>query len=382
MWDKESMLVGLDVFIGALVVIGPLLAVFESPHPDYPSFSGWLRVSGVLVAIALGAPLALRRRWPLPVLGVVLAASVAADLLAIVAGASGVAAYALYMVAREEPRRRSVPALAVCLVATAGVLALAPVLNVHDVAPQYGRLHAGLGWVLYMVAWLLGWMARRHRALTAAAAAQAERQDDVDRRLHLAREVHDIVAHNLSVITVKAGVALHVAKQRPDEAVETLRVIEETGRTALAELRRLLETLRHGTNGASSAESGLDGLPALVERAEAAGVRVSMPPHGLPRLPDGMELSVHRIVAEALTNVVKHAAPADCEVLLRLEDGHVRIDVTDNGTGRATGLPGGHGLTGVRERVEAYGGEFAAGPRPEGGFAVSARLPHRPGEEA
>lgn len=373
-------MVGLDVVAGVLLTLPALLAVLEPPDPEYPGFTGWLRVAGVTVALALGLPLGLRRRWPLPVLGVVLTAACAADLLQVVSGASGVTAYALYMVARDDPRRRSLPALGVCMAAIAGVLALAPVWNVHDVPAQYGWPHAVIGWVVCGVAWVLGAMVRRHRELTALAEAQAERQDHTDRRLHLAREVHDVVAHNLSVITVKAGVALHVAEQRPEEAVETLRVIERTGRTALAEVRQLLEALRRAETETPLGDPGLAELPELVARAEAAGVEVSMPPHELPPLPGGMELSVYRIVAEALTNVVKHAAPAACEVLLRVEDGHVRVDVTDNGTARVTKLPGGHGLTGIRERVEAYGGEFCAGPRPGGGFALSARLPHMPGE--
>lgn len=376
MWERESLMVGLDVVVGVLLTIPALLAVFEAPDPDYPAFTGWLRVAGVVVALALGLPLGLRRRWPLPVLAVVLTAACAADLLQVVSGASGVTAYALYMVARDEPRRRSLPALAVCVAAVAGVLASASALNVHDAPPQYGWPHAVIGWVVCAVAWVLGAMVRRHRELTALAEAQAARQDHTDRRLHLAREVHDVVAHNLSVITVKAGVALHVAEQRPEEAVETLRVIERTGRTALAEVRQLLEALRRAETGVPTGDPGLADLPELVARAEAAGVTVSVPRHELPPLPGGMELSVYRIVAEALTNVVKHAAPASCEVLLRAEDGHVRVDVTDDGTAQVTGLPGGHGLTGVRERVEAYGGEFAAGPRPGGGFALSARLPY------
>lgn len=379
LWDKESLLVGLDVVLGVLVTIPALLAVFESPHPEYPTFAGWLRVTGLVVALALGLSLGLRRRWPLPVLGVVMVAAAAADLLQVVSGASGITAYALYMVARDEPRRRSVPAYAVCVAAVAVVLALAPVVNVHDTPSQYGWPHAVIGWVLLTIAWVLGWMVRRHRELSALAEAQAARQDHTDRRLHLAREVHDVVAHNLSVITVKAGVALHVAEQRPEEAVETLRVIERTGRTALAEVRQLLEALRRAETDAPVGDPGLADLPELVTRAEAAGVRVTMPRHDLPSLPGGMELSVYRIVAEALTNVVKHAAPTDCEVRLRLDDGWLRIDVTDNGIAHtlpADGLPGGHGLTGIRERVEAYGGEFAAGPRSGGGFALSARLPY------
>lgn len=379
LWDKDSLLVGFDVVVGVLVTIPAMLAVFEAPHPEYPTFTGWLRVAAVVVALSLGLPLAVRRRWPLPVLGVVTVAAAAADLLQVVSGASGITAYALYMVAREEPRRRSVPAYAVSMAAIAVVLALVPVVDVHDVPPQYGWTHAIIGWVLCSVGWVLGWMVRRHRELSALAEAQAARQDHTDRRLHLAREVHDVVAHNLSVITVKAGVALHVAEQRPEEAVETLRVIERTGRTALAEVRQLLEALRRTEAEAPAGDPGLADLPELVTRAEASGVRVTVPRHDLPALPGGMELSVYRIVAEALTNVVKHAAPADCEVLLRLDDGWLRIDVTDNGTAHALpagGLPGGHGLTGIRERVEAYGGEFAAGPRPGGGFALSARLPY------
>jgi signal transduction histidine kinase len=183
----------------------------------------------------------------------------------------------------------------------------------------------------------------------------------------------------MSLIAVKAGVAVHVAEARPQEALDALRVIEDTSRGSLAEMRHLLGVLRD--NGAPEGDlapvPGLDGLPGLVDRAALAGVRIDLQVRAT-ELPEGMALAVYRIVQEALTNIVKHAAPARGRVLIEQDLGEVRIEVTDDGPGIRM-LPGdqaGHGLIGMRERAMMYGGDLTAGPRREGGFAVSARLPY------
>lgn len=194
----------------------------------------------------------------------------------------------------------------------------------------------------------------------------------------MARELHDVVAHTLSLIVVKAAVANHVAEANPHEAGAALRVIEETGRKALTEVRRVLGALREDTPYAPA--PGLDELPVLARQAAIGGVDVRLDvrqeePAGA--VPESVGLAVYRIVQEAVTNVVKHAAPAACRATVTVTPGEIRVEVTDDG--RRPVLTGGegHGLIGMRERVTLHGGEFSAGPRPGGGFAVTASLPYR-----
>jgi signal transduction histidine kinase len=203
-----------------------------------------------------------------------------------------------------------------------------------------------------------------------------------EERLRIARELHDVVAHSMSLIAVKAGVANHVAASRPEEAADALRVIEDTSKQALTEMRRVLGVLR--TDDAPRDElapaPGLGNLPELAERAASAGVRVILDLRADPDLPTGVSLSGYRIVQEALTNVIRHAAPARCAVTVTARDGEVRIEVVDDGAGR--GVPPaehhpGHGLAGMRERALACGGEFTAGPHSGSGFRVNARLPYQ-----
>jgi signal transduction histidine kinase len=292
-------------------------------------------------------------------------------------GDSGVAflfplALALYPVGLLEPRRRAVLALVVCLVGTTVAIVITG-------GPWTEAAVVILGWLLLFVTWAAGRTMRARRAYAASAADGLARQAVADERLRIARELHDIVAHSLSLISVKAAVANHVARQRPEEAQDALRIIADTSRDTLNEMRRLLGVLRSESSGPELAPSpGLAGLPELADRASLAGVRVDLDVRGNGSLPDGVELSVYRIVQEALTNVVKHAAPARCRVSVDTDDHEARIEIVDDGPG-ARVMPGpvqGHGLIGMRERVMMYDGVFSAGPRTEGGFAVSARLPY------
>ncbi|WP_243717496.1 sensor histidine kinase [Actinomadura darangshiensis] len=174
------------------------------------------------------------------------------------------------------------------------------------------------------------------------------------------------------MIAVKAGVANHIAGERPGEAREALRVIEATSREALTEMRRLLGVLRDEPD---LAPPGLADLPDMVERVKSAGVRLEVSVSATD-LPDGVGLAVHRIVQEAVTNVVKHAAPAKCRVDVRDERDGVRIEVADDGPGGGV-TSGGHGLVGMRERVAMYGGRLEAGPLPRRGFRVMATIPYK-----
>jgi signal transduction histidine kinase len=328
-----------------------------------------------LVGLAIGLPVAVRRRWPLTVAGVVLGVAVAALSTGIVptyagAGPSAALACALYLVGVAVAGRPSMIALAVCLAVLATALVVAP-------AATPGSLNAAaaaLASLLVGVAWVVGRAARERRGYAARTAEQRTERAVGEERLRIARELHDIVAHSMSLIAVKAAVANHVADERPQETRDALRVIETTSRDALTEIRRALGVLR--TEAAFSPTPGLSDLPGLVAPAAGAGVRVdlALTPEGA-RVPDGVGLAVYRIVQEALTNVVKHAAPASCRTTVAVEPGQVRVEVTDDGTRAATSTGGGQGIIGMRERVAIYGGDFAAGPRRQGGFTVTARLP-------
>jgi signal transduction histidine kinase len=239
-------------------------------------------------------------------------------------------------------------------------------------------------------AWTVGRAVRERRAYTERSAEQLAGRAVTEERLRIARELHDVVSHTLSLIGVKAGVAGYILRSRQDPPAEAdaeihdaLGVIESTSRDALVEMGHMLGMLRSGETAADVRPvPGLAGLPELTERAAMAGVHVEMDVRGVDRLAEGVELSIYRIAQEAITNVIKHAAPARCRVVIVGDSNEVRIEVTDDGPGTRV-LPGtgGHGLIGMRERALMYGGSFAAGPRPEGGFGLSARLSRIPAEE-
>ncbi|BAU85976.1 integral membrane sensor signal transduction histidine kinase [Streptomyces laurentii] len=341
----------------------------------------WL---GCLIAAAVGLPLAVRRRRPLPVLGVILAALVAASFLDLVREPYAAAGLAAYLVGLAEPARRSVPALALAPAVAGGAVYLDAAVVTPTEDPQ-----GALGLVALVVlviggAWSAGFVVRGRRAeARRRQRLRAERALE-EERLRIARELHDIVSHNLSLIAVKAGVAAHVGDADPREAVAALKVIEETSRSALAEMRRTLGVLR-GQDAPLVPAPDLGGLDALAGEARRAGVDVDLEVRGLETqgaagLTESLRTTVYRIVQEAVTNVARHAAPTRCAVRVVADAREIRVDVTDDGPPAGRGrprrrLPGGHGLMGMRERALLYDGTFEAGPRPEGGFAVSVRLP-------
>jgi signal transduction histidine kinase len=194
--------------------------------------------------------------------------------------------------------------------------------------------------------------------------------------MRIARELHDVLAHSMSVITVQAGYGHLVIEQQPAKAQAALGVIETTGREALTELRHLLDILRDDGPVTLSPAPGLGNLDHLVAQIAQAGVQVDLRITGRPRaLPAGIDLSAYRIVQEALTNVVKHAGTPHSQVTIAYSDDEVSVQITDAGQGCPAGAPTGHGLIGMQERVALYGGCWQAGPLPERGFAVRAQLP-------
>jgi len=248
-------------------------------------------------------------------------------------------------------------------------------------------------YVIFITAWVLGDRVRTGRAYTAeleARTALLERQqEDGARRAvmlernRIARELHDIIAHSVSVMVVQAGAARRVAATDPGRTRTSLEAIESTGREALAEMRRLLGILRSPEEDevALAPVPGIAGLEALVDNARSTGLQVEIEIQGEIRpLPPGVDLSAYRIVQEALTNALKHGGPSSACVRMIYGSSTLEIEVTDDGRGAVPSLSqaaiaGGHGLLGMRERAAAFGGALKAGPRRGGGFEVKASLP-------
>jgi signal transduction histidine kinase len=207
---------------------------------------------------------------------------------------------------------------------------------------------------------------------------ETERAAVVEERRRIARELHDVIAHSVTLMTVQAGAARLLLAEDPERAREPVLSVEETGRRALAELRRMLGILRSDEAEASLApQPGLARIDDLLAQARRAGLPVELAIAGETRvLPPGVDLAAYRIVQEALTNAHRHAGPAHAQVFLRYGSEALELEVTTDGRDAANGADrGGHGLVGMRERVALYDGTFEAGPSADGGYVVRARLP-------
>jgi signal transduction histidine kinase len=339
-------------------------------------------------AAAMAVPLAWARRRPGTVLAVLLAGVVTAS-------AAGL------------PAERFWPLLLagdvlVCLVTAArsrraGLAAAAVTLVVQETAWQADLLRHGLralapGFLALSVllglgvvaGWMGGMFIRQRREYERALRTHAAAQAVTDERLRIARELHDMVAHSIGIIAIQAGAGARVIDSRPEQAREALGAIEATSRQTLKGLRHLLGALREPSEPAPAA--GLADVDRLAEATAAAGVRVDVRRHGRPRpLPAAVDRSAFRIVQESVTNVLRHAGTDRCQVTIDYGDEELRINVVDAGRGATTqgaghspATPGegsGHGIAGMRERVALLNGDFSAGPRPGGGFRVTARLP-------
>jgi len=338
----------------------------------------------IALVLLINLPLAWRRRHPLAVGTLVAAAAIG----------YGIAPYpdlgvpvplgalvAFYTAMAYSPRRiATLIGAGACAVALGGMLL--PVTDADPVDFAFVALLLG-------ATWALGDSARTRRAYTAeleARAARLERERELEasraaaeERARIARELHDMIAHHVSMMVVQAEAGPVVVEREPATAAQAFDSIGAIGRQALAEMRRLLGVLRSDDDRSGPSlgpQPGLDQLPALVEQAREAGLEARLEVQGEPRpLPPGMDLSAYRIVQEALTNAVRHAGPSTARVLIRYGDADLRLEVRDDGLGPRAGNGAGHGLIGMRERVNLFGGELDAGPRPDGGFAVAARLP-------
>ncbi len=339
----------------------------------------WLTAA---LPLLLDLPLLARRRVPLLALALVIAGVVTQAL------ASGNAAEGFFLVGPIAVGLYSAGAYASRGRALLGLFAAAAGLVVHDLEDRHfgsgDQIWAGAFFDLALVAvWLTGVFvgSRREAAALADRARRVEQAAEAavaEERARLARELHDIVSHNLSVVVLQAAGARAISEQAPGAGSSTLEKIERSGREALIEMRRLLGVLREDGAATSLAPPpGLAQLEALAESSRLAGLAVELKLEGDFRdLPPAVDLSAYRIVQEALTNALKHAGPARARVHVRRDPQAVTIEVVDDGRGVGSGEPslGGHGLIGMRERVALFGGELQAGPRPEGGFAVHARL--------
>lgn len=365
----------------------------------------WAAVAVVAVAVV---PAAFRRRWPRTVLALVVSAGAVAMALSSSPVPPLAAAFAMYLIPLRFPRREALWLLAGALVVTAAGLAAFAVTPHGPGGPETGTIGKAAGLLLesgllVTVAWLIGYSVRQQRGQAAGRQEQAERRAREqlaearrarsEERLEISRELHDVVAHTLSVIAVQAGVAGYVIGERPDEAARALSSIEQTSRNALHEMRALLGVLRDGETGARNGTGpaardaalvpapGLADLDSLAERTGEAGVRVDLSVRGeRPRLPAGLDLAAYRVIQEAVTNVIKHAATDRCQVTVEYQENALTIEVTDDGTGAAASGGSefpvvGNGIIGMRERAAMYGGDVRAAQLPERGFRVTARFP-------
>jgi signal transduction histidine kinase len=385
-WARDPKVV-LDVVLAAVVAvlsIADIAASSADETTDRPADA----LAYALVVIG-SASLIWRRRAPVAMLAVVTAVLVTIYVRDYGAFLSVLGLPALYAVAaHEENRRRAWVAMIGCSV----VLLLAASTSVLDSDEGFNYFAS-----VSMIAFLAGAIAagviirNRERIFVdterRAAAAEADRLAEAERavaeeRSRIAREMHDVVAHSMSVIAVQAAAGREIVHANPDKAAEVFERIEGVGRESLAELRRMLGVLR-GTdeqNASLKPQPGLADVATAVADSTASGVLTELVIDGQQRpLPPGIELAAYRIVQEGLTNVRKHAGrSATATVRISYRPRELAVDVTDDGRGAATSLANagsGQGLIGMRERVEIYGGEITSGPRPGGGFTVHAVLP-------
>ena len=368
----------------AFIILTLSIISIVTRGPNDPRTSVW---AYVIVVVGVSA-LAWRRTHALAAMTVTVGAAVLLSSLGLGdAGLPLAAMVAFYSVAAHARRRTRLVAF---LMLGVGFV----ILLLRNKASHFHQADLFANGLAFAVVWILGEGVRSRRERLAAAEERAERlererdanarQAVSSERLRIAQELHDVVAHAMSVIAVQSGMGAHVIDTQPDEAKKALQAIESTSRTALDELRRMLGVLREqGERGGALAPAPrADDVQALLETVRAAGVPVELHWEGLTAEvmpPDSVLLNRYRILQEALTNVLKHAGSASVTVTIVEHVGDTTIEVVDDGRGLAVipkppGTPEGHGLMGMRERVALFGGSLEAGPVRGGGFRVFARL--------
>jgi signal transduction histidine kinase len=371
-----------DALVVCLAISGVVEILAEPDAPDAPA-------TPIALAVVLEAALTLmllaRRRFPFAApAGMFIAAATLSfwdGRLVTFTFASFVAAVtACFLLGLVEERRQALVGLAIAVVGVWIVFWNDPDRVTSDLVftPMFFT-------IVWLFAFGVGRRLERARIAEERAArlelqrAEEARAAVAEERARIARELHDVVGHAVSVMTVQASGVRRLLKPEQEREREALEIVEQTGREALAEMRRLVGVLRRPEEAPALApQPSLEHVERLVEQARDAGLPVNVEIEGEPKeLPAGVDLTAYRLVQEALTNAVKHANATRAEVIIRYGDGVVELLVSDDGRGTSDGKAesGGHGLVGMRERVAVYGGELEAGPAPGGGYRLHARLP-------
>lgn len=368
-----------DALLVAGIGVSLAVAVADQSMSKGPEGPLWF---DVLASVAFLVPFFFRRRYPFgaPVAVAVLISGISfVDQGLIndefVAFLSGIAAAFMFGMLKD---RMQALAGAAILVGTIAIIA-------HNQGDHPGDF--GFPMIVFGVAWVVGYglgqkLHEADEARERAERLEREREEQArlavaEERARIARELHDIVGHSVSVMTVQAAGVRRLLKPEQEREREALMVIEQTGREALAEMRRLVGVLRRPEEAPALApQPSLENVDRLVSQACEAGLPVELRVEGSPvQLPAGVDLTAYRFVQEGLTNAIKHARAKHAEVVVRYSDRYVELTVIDDGTGDGDGVKGGNGLVGMRERVSVYGGDLEAGPQPEGGYRLRAKLP-------
>lgn len=366
--DLALPLVLLAVQLTGAAITGRTANILFSPQAPLDAVNWLLLVVGPVALVA-------RRRHPVLVLWVTLAATLPSG-----TGLAHVSMVVAFFVAAVAGKRYAAwPALVLGFVWT---IWLAPLAYGYAIPPLNDILLLA-GWDLSLVLAAEATRFRNERATATRASRQIEqRRRQSEEQLRIARDLHDVIGHNISLIYVQASMGLDLMDSQPEQARAALGAIKSASKEALEELRTMLTTLRRDDDAAPrSPAPGLDRLPELVEHTKTAGLSVDIEvARDLPQLSVAVQLAAYRIIQESLTNVARHAGPGQVRVQVTCDDADVHVEVADDGKVSANGVATmgtGSGIAGMRERAVALGGDLDAGFRPEGGFRVSARLPVR-----
>jgi signal transduction histidine kinase len=369
-----------DALILLAIGVGLAEATLTQDDKGGPKGPLWF---DLLAILGMTVPLFFRRRFPFgaPVFSglVFAAASFVDDRLTphgVVPFLVALAVFVLFGLVRD--RTQAIAGLAFGIGVTA-------IISHSD--PEGSLAGFALTSIVFTAAWTIGFAlgqkfqeadeAKERLARAERERAEQARLSVAEERTRIARELHDVVGHSVSVMTVQASAARRLLRPHQEKEREALLVVEQTGREALAEMRRMVGVLRRPEEAPALApQPTLERLDRLIAQTREAGLPVELRIEGEPQpLAASIDLTAYRLVQEGLTNTIKHARAEHAAVVVRYGDGHVELTVTDDGTGDGGGDSGGHGLVGMRERVSVYGGELEAGPLPAGGYRLHARLP-------
>jgi signal transduction histidine kinase len=369
-----------DITVALLAVVAMLEVVLGRGSPGAPDATLWFCVPAIAILVA---PMFARRSFPFagPAVYWVFGAGISFVEPLLIPYATALFPIGMadaFLLGNLRDNRRAALGLAIIVAAGATLVYNIPGHSVDELV--FVPLE-------FAISWLAGFAVRERAEQAEAAelrATQAEQERDTaariavaEERARIARELHDIVAHAVSVMVLQVGAVRHRLDPGLSEDREALTRVEQTGRAALAEMRHLLDAMRDdGEPAERGPQPGLDRLDALLHDVGRAGLPVRLHVEGDPlELPRGLDISAYRIVQEGLTNALKHAHATQADVALRYGPDQLRIEVRDNGNGVVPGNGGGHGLIGIGERVKLYGGEMRTGTDGSGGFSLSARLP-------